>query len=402
MTRSAPDSCPGVLRLHEAADGRLARIRLPGGQLLPDQLRVLAEAARDLGDGAIELTSRGNVQLRRISDAGALAERLAAADLLPSPSHERVRNILASPLSGRVGGEADVRALVPQLDAALRAAPALAELPGRVLFTLDDGRGDISGLGGDFGGHATGDGYALVLRGRDSGIRVPGADLVSILVAAAGEFQTVRGEQWRLHEVADGSARIAAALGLTPTAESLEFAAPHDIPIGWFDQRDGLVSLGAGVPLGSLPARTAEFLAAVERPIAVTPWRGLVLSDMDEWTADQVVRVLAPMGLIFDAASPWLLVSACTGQPGCATSRTDIRADAAAAVTEGRVLLDGGEHSAQQDSPPAGLAADRIVVAGRTHWSGCERRCGRPRGRITDVVAEPTGYRVSPPDREHE
>jgi len=393
MTRPAPDSCPGVLRLHEAADGPLARIRVPGGLLRPDQLQVLADAARDLGDGAIELTSRGNVQLRRVHDSAALADRLAAADLLPSPTHERVRNIVASPLSGRVGGRADVRGLVPRLDAALRAAPALAELPGQVLFTLDDGRGDISGLGGDLGVHAVdADTYALTLGGRDSGIRVPSAESVTVLLAAAHEFQGFRGEHWRLHEIPGGPAHIAAALGLAATAEPLEFTVPHDIPIGWRDQHDGLVSLGAGIPLGSLPARTAEFLAAVDRPIVLTPWRSLVLTDLDEGVAEQVVRVLAPMGLIFDAASPWLLVTACAGRPGCAKSHTDVRADAAAAVTEGRVL------PAMPTPPAHDLNAAEIVVAGRQHWSGCERHCGRPRGAVTDVIADPTGYRITPPD----
>lgn len=393
MTRSAPDSCPGVLRLHEAADGPLARIRLPGGRLRPDQLLTLAEAAHDLGDGGIELTSRGNVQLRRIGDADALAARLGTADLLPSRTHERVRNIVASPLSGRVGGLADIRDLIPELDRALRATPALADLPGRVLFTLDDGRGDVSGLDGDFGMHAVDvDYYTLLLGGRDSGVRVPGTQAVEVLLAAAQEFQGVRGEQWRLREIPGGAARILAALGLEPIEKPLELPAPQGIPIGWFAQADGRVSLGAGVRLGVLPARTAEFLAAVERPVVVTPWRSLILSDLDEWTAEQVVRVLAPMGLIFDADSPWLLVTACAGQPGCAKSRTDVRADAADAVTEGRVAPNGTPSRAH------GSAAAEIAVPGRQHWSGCERRCGRPRGVVTDVVAAPDGYRITPPE----
>ncbi|ATL67716.1 precorrin-3B synthase [Nocardia terpenica] len=397
MTRSAPDSCPGILRLHEAADGPLARIRLPGGRLRPDQVQVLAEAARDLGSDAIELTSRGNVQLRRVTDAEALAERLRAVDLLPSPTHERVRNIVASPLSGRVGGWTDVHPLVGALDAGLRAAPALAGLPGRVLFTLDDGRGDVSGLGGDIGVHAVdADEYALLLGGRDTGIRVPAADAVPTMLAAADGFQELRGEHWRLHELPDGPARIAARLGLTATADPLEFGARHDIPIGWLTQSDDRVALGAGVPLGSLPARTAEFLAAVDRPLLVTPWRSLVLTDLDEWAAEQVVRVLAPMGLIFDAASPWLLVTACAGRPGCAKSHTDIRADAADAVASGRVALDG-------PLPPArtGIPASDIRTVGRQHWSGCSRRCGRPRGPLTDIVAAADGYHLIPPDPEN-
>ncbi|WP_433602943.1 precorrin-3B synthase [Nocardia sp. CA-135953] len=401
MTRTNPDSCPGVLRLHEAADGPLARIRLPGGRLDPGQLQVLAEAAAELGDGNVELTSRGNVQLRQVRDAAALSERLADAGLLPSDTHERVRNIVASPLSGRIGGRADVHALVAALDTGLRAAPRLAELPGRVLFTLDDGRGDISGLGGDIGVHATGaTEFALVLAGGDSGIRVSAADAVEVMLAAAHAFLDLGSGQWRLHEVDDGVRRVIDILGLSPGSESLEFGAAHDIPIGWLDQDNGLVSLGAAVRLGALPARIAEFIAAIERPIFITPWRSLVITDLAEWPAEQVVRVLAPMGLIFDANSPWLQVSACAGQPGCAQALTDVRADAAAAVHTDRVLptdqpaADSDADGHATEPGPTLRSADEVAVAGRQHWSGCERRCGRPRGPVTDIVATENGYRI--------
>ncbi|MGH3170277.1 MAG: nitrite reductase, partial [Trebonia sp.] len=97
-TRPAADRCPGALRLIEAADGHLARVRLPGGRVTAAQLRTLAWLAGDLGDGRVELTSRGNVQLRALpADAAVrLTEELTAAGLLPSLDHDRVRNILAS------------------------------------------------------------------------------------------------------------------------------------------------------------------------------------------------------------------------------------------------------------------------------------------------------------------
>src|SRR5919206_2815685 len=97
IPRSAPDACPGALQTHAAADGGLARVRIPGGTLSAGQLGVLAAAARELGDGALELTSRGNVQLRglRPRAEAELGARLAAAGLLPSETHERVRNVLA-------------------------------------------------------------------------------------------------------------------------------------------------------------------------------------------------------------------------------------------------------------------------------------------------------------------
>ncbi|MFD6392631.1 precorrin-3B synthase [Nocardia sp. NPDC060259] len=395
MTRSTPDSCPGVLRLHQAADGPLARIRVPGGRLEPEQVQALADAAVELGNGHLELTSRGNIQLRQVRDAAALADRLAAAGLLPSRTHERVRNIVASPLSGRVGGWADVHGLAVGLDAGLRADPRLAELPGRVLFTLDDGRGDVSTLRGDIGIQAVGaDEFALLLAGADTGVRVTASEAIDVMLDAARGFLDLRGTgedgQWRLHEIPGGAERVTEALDRSPAGARLELGATHTVPIGWLDQDNGLVSLGAGVPLGTLPARTAEFLAAVERPVYVTPWRSLVITDLDEGPAETVVRVLAPMGLIFDAQSPWLQVSACAGRPGCAKSLTDVRADLAAAVDSDRVLP-GVPGAAEMVVP-----AEDVSVAGRQHWSGCERRCGRPTGPVTDVVATPDGYRIDP------
>ncbi|MDO3639032.1 precorrin-3B synthase, partial [Mycolicibacterium sp. KC 300] len=83
------DACPGALSVHRAADGALARVRLPGGMVTPDQLRALAGAASEFGSPAMELTSRGNIQIRAVTDTAALADAVAAAGLLPSASHER-------------------------------------------------------------------------------------------------------------------------------------------------------------------------------------------------------------------------------------------------------------------------------------------------------------------------
>ena len=97
--RVVPDWCPGVLRLHAAGDGGLARVRLPGGRLTLDALRAL-RAAAGLGNG----DRRGDLARERPGPRApgrrprpVVAELLRAGGLLPSPEHDRVRNIAAQP-----------------------------------------------------------------------------------------------------------------------------------------------------------------------------------------------------------------------------------------------------------------------------------------------------------------
>jgi precorrin-3B synthase len=370
------DACPGALTLHQAADGALLRVRLPGGMISSAQVLALAQAAAEFGSGSLELTSRGSLQVRGLDGTpettSAVTELIAGAGLLPSATHERVRNIVASPLSGRVGGLADVRPWVAELDAAIQDDPALTGLTGRFWFSIDDGRADVSGLRADVGVQVLGSGenVALLLAGTDTGIRVPPGDAITAMTAVAARFADIRGKRWRVSELDDRSALLD---GLPVTAPAgAEFEAVTRGPVGWFDQADGKVALGAAVPLGILPARTAEFLAAIEAPMVITPWRTVLVCDLDEGVADVSLRVLAPMGLVFDENSPWLDVSACTGSPGCDHSAADVRADAEAFVRA--AAADGG----------TGGVHHRFV--------GCERACGSPlRGEV--LIATEAGYR---------
>lgn len=359
------DACPGALQVHQAADGALARVRLPGGMIAAAQLEALADVAVEFGSPAMELTSRGNVQIRAITDTPKLAEAVAAAGLLPSPTHERVRNVVASPLSGRHGGLGDVRPLVADLDVAIQAAPALAGLPGRFWFSLDDGRGDVSGLGTDVGVHLLdANSAALLVAGVDTGVRVSAGGVAEALSTVAHNFLDARGNSWRTSELADIEPLID---GLTPSVEPGATWPPVTRPpVGWVTQDDGRITLGAAVPLGVLSARVAEYLAAIGAPLVITPWRSVLICDLDDGVADAALRVLAPLGLVFDDGSPWLDVSACTGSPGCEHAAADVRHDATQALHDG----ERGVHR---------------------HFVGCERACGSPPiGEV--LVATALGY----------
>src|SRR6185503_18745439 len=144
------------------------------------------------------------IQIRGIADTAAIADAVAAAGLLPSISHEGVRNIVASPLSGRSGGVADIRGWVHRLGEAIQAEPVLATLPSRFWFGLDDGRGDVSGLGADVGAHVLEpDTAGLLVAGRDTGVRLPASQAVGALVSVAARFAGSRGNAWRVKELAD-------------------------------------------------------------------------------------------------------------------------------------------------------------------------------------------------------
>lgn len=385
--RTRADACPGALSTHTADDGELARVRLPGGVLSAEQLRVLAAAAVDLGDGDLHLTSRGNVQLRAVRDPVDLAQRLAGAGLLPSATHERVRNILASPLPGLL----DVVPLAGALDLALCSDQALANLPGRFLFALDSGHSDVAGEDADVCWRAVDSGVGVLqLGGVDTDVLVPATAAVDVLIRVARAFVELRGLAWRMRELPDGVlADLSWSVFKTyQLPESAQFSATNSRPelrerdVAAARLRERHVAAApaapqpglhaeavvAAVPLGVLTAAQALVLADVAPSgVLVTPWRSVVLRA----APSGVQHELSAAGLVLSGEDARAQVSACVGRPGCARARADVRADATRAM--------------------AVLGASR---ARRAHFAGCERRCGRPHGAAVDVLAVDGGYAV--------
>ncbi|TFV68554.1 precorrin-3B synthase, partial [Blastococcus sp. CT_GayMR20] len=247
--------------------------------------------------------------------------------------------------------------------------------PGRFLAAFDDGRGDVAGLGADVGLLALDGGtVALLLAGSDSGLRTGPDGAVALALAATRAFHDVRDQQggtaWRVAELDEGPARIAARLGAAGSAAVAVPSAPGTGPAGAVAQDDGRTAVVAVVPLGRLTAAQVELLArSAVGDLQLTPWRSVVVPDLPDASA---AAELSAAGLVLDPDSAWLRVTACAGRPGCARSLADVRADASAAVTAGTL-------------PAAGA---------RQHWAGCGRRCGRPSGQVVDVVATGQGYRI--------
>lgn len=362
VERALSDRCPGLLRPHQAEDGSLVRLRLPGGQTSGVTLLELSRIAAEFGEGSVQLTSRGNLQLRGIDRTrfGELVEQVAATGLLPSVSHERVRNIVASPLTGLTAERPDLRPLVTALDTALCSTPELAELPGRFLFAVDDGRGDVASLAFDLGYVALDGAHGLVLvGGRTRGFAVTRAEAVEVMIGLAQRFLALRTTTvpaaWHVSELSD-------LRGLDPRVEPLTTPLPDSraTPLGALGD-----AASVGVPLSLLDGDQVQAIsrAAGGGVVVITPWRGVVIPG-----AAGAVPELAEAGLITDDASVWSQLTACIGAPGCAKSAISTR-DLATEL------------------------ATRLPVTPQlpVHVSGCERRCGRPSVHHVDLMT-PRSY----------
>jgi len=134
--------CPTLLSPMQSGDGWLARVKPSAGEVTAEAARMIADAARRHGNGHIDLTSRGNLQIRGLSpcSAEAFAETIIGAGLASAnPSLEAVRNVMASPLGSDDPSAAfDSHAVARDIEAMLAREPALWALPSKFGILVDE------------------------------------------------------------------------------------------------------------------------------------------------------------------------------------------------------------------------------------------------------------------------
>ena len=140
--RDAPEIkgwCPGALTPMESGDGLLLRAKIIGSKLSLTQLSEIAAIALDCGNGWIDLSQRAQLQIRGVTETtlAPAQARLKSIGLLASDAATESRlNIMASPLAG--AASPDANEIAARLARAIAEDQALASLPGKFLFLVDD------------------------------------------------------------------------------------------------------------------------------------------------------------------------------------------------------------------------------------------------------------------------
>jgi len=93
----------GLFYLTPNKEAFMARLRIPGGVLKTFQLRELAQVAKDLTSGYVQITTRANVQMRLIQpkDAPEVLRRIQSVGLhTRGAGADNIRNLTANPTAG--------------------------------------------------------------------------------------------------------------------------------------------------------------------------------------------------------------------------------------------------------------------------------------------------------------
>jgi precorrin-3B synthase len=361
-------------------DGLLVRLT-PAGTVALEALAGLCAAARAHGNGIIEVTARGSIQVRGLTPASAPAfARAVAALALGGASAVPV---MADPLGGLDPNEAlDTNALAADLRNALTVIPFLPRLGPKVSVVVDGGGTlHLDAIAADvrlraqrwpegprlhlaLGGDATTAAPIGVVRREHA---VEAATRLLAIVAA-------RGREARVRDMIRGGgagALRAAIANLLTEAPAPPARAPAE-PIGTHRLRTGHLAVGLGLAFGHTDAiALGELVNAAEGAgadgVRTAPGRALLVVGIAPARAPVLRAHAERLGFIVRPDDPRRNVAACSGMPLCASAQIPTRALAPAIATAAAALLDGS-----------------LTI----HLSGCAKGCAHARAAALTVVGD--------------
>lgn len=379
MTVHARGACPKLAAPMLTGDGLLVRI-VPAGPMPLRALGGLCAAARTHGNGTIEITARGSLQVRGLAPDSA-PHFASAIETLAIDISDGVP-VLADPLPGDPAALIDANVLAAELRQAL-AASGLALAPKVSVIVDGGGRLHLDALAADIRVRAvtTADGPLLhVALAGDGASAVPlgtvapdeACDAVLRLLA----LFAAQGREARGADVLR-SRGIAAFQDAIRTGIALEPPPPSRLPaamVGVHCLKDDFYALGVGLAFGHAQAHTLGALTEIARAHGAVwarpaPDRTLLLGPFKRTKIKTIRDEARRMGFAVDPADPRRRIVACPGAPSCASgliAARELAAKIAARVT---------------------LAGDGVAL----HVSGCAKGCAHPFPAPLTVVGTPQG-----------
>ncbi len=365
-------ACPSIATPMQTGDGLLVRLRPVAAALSAQDLHALIALAREHGNGLIEITARGNFQLRGLS--ADTVPRLAAGLLVAGIVPQTGVAIEVPPLAGLDTSEiADATPVAEALrraiaDAGLRLAPKLAiVVDGGGLISLADMVADIRL-------DAVAQAHGFAWRLSVGGDRTT-AKAVALLPpeAVIDDTMTVIEALAVIGPAARGRDLDATTLGGNPVPLALPAASSRH-PLG-------LHNVGGEIVLGLAPAygqMHADHLAALLDGLSacgaiefrLAPHRTLLVRGLCEGTLAAAKAHADREGFWSSADAPGRAISICAGAAGCASGTFDTHAAADAMVAHAGALLDGSVD---------------------VHISGCPKGCAHPAGAAVTLCGTAAG-----------
>ena len=371
-------ACPGLSAPMQTGDGLLVRLT-PKGPIATDAFLALCARARRHGNGVMEITPRGNIQVRGLS-APSAPLFAAAVDALQIASTCRVP-LMTDPLDG-LGALIDTSNFAAEIaqaieDRQLALAPKISvAIDGGGPLHLDDIAADIRLRAvvseGERRLHVAVGGDAR--RARALGMAAP-ADAADVLLRLL-EVIARRGPRARARDILndEGLAPFKSAIAdRLETAPDLRVRSAAE-PIGLHPLRNGRLALGIALAFGQADAEALARLATMSRDhgadaLRPAAGRALLVLGLDEKGAERVTIAAERLGFITHADDPRRAIAACAGKPACASAWLATR-------------------------PIAAAVAERLPhSAGGTmlHISGCPKGCAQPAPTALTIVGDARG-----------
>jgi len=360
---------------------------MPSAPIPLDALVALCDASQAYGNGIVEVTQRGSLQIRGLSPVSAPAFAGTAAAL--GLGAEGGPPILTSPLIGLDAQERlDLRDLIQALRAELTRNPDVASIIGPKVSVLIDGGGvlHLDDVPGDLRLRAS---TASRLHVSIAGTAAASTGLgwiepqnalqgiVHVLVSIAS-----RGTDARARDLTNSAdvAALRSSLASLLTDEPPPNRRPPAEPIGTHVLNNGQVALGVALAFGYTEAGILKrFAHAAGRcgatSIRPAPGRTLLTIGLAAAAANELAAAAVAAGFVLRPDDPRRYVVACAGAPACGSAMLATRQLAPAIAQAASPFLDGSltlhVSGCAKGCAHPGVAAltiigpDRLVVQGR-------------------------------------